>query len=46
MEVDELVVHTIDEDDFKMEEQSRSKVSKKSRKLPTEEQVSCLNAIL
>jgi len=44
MEVDELVVHTIDEDDFKMEEQSRSHVSKKSRKLPTsgtEERVSC-----
>jgi len=44
MEVDELVVHTIDEDDFKIEEQSRSKVSKrKSGELPAggvEERVS------
>jgi len=49
MEVDELVVHTIDEDDFKMEEQSRSHASKKSRKLPTdgaEERVSYIYDIL
>ncbi|XP_065915228.1 apoptotic chromatin condensation inducer in the nucleus-like [Dysidea avara] len=39
MEADELVVHTVDEDDFKIEEQSRSQVSKKKKRksgeLPT-----------
>ena len=43
MEMDELVVHTVDEDDFKIEEQSTDHVSKKSGELPsstTDEQVS------
>ena len=43
METDELVVHTVDEDDFKIEEQSRDHVGKKSGELPsstTDEQVS------
>lgn len=43
MEMDDLVVHTVDEDDFKIEEQSRAHVSKKSGELPsstTDEQVS------
>ena len=43
MEMDDLVVHTVDEDDFKIEEQSRDRVSKKSGELPsstTDEQVS------
>ena len=42
MEMDDLVVHTVDEDDFKIEEQSRDQVSKKSGELPsstTDEQV-------
>lgn len=42
MEMDDLVVHTV-EDDFKIEEQSRDHVSKKSGELPsstTEEPVS------
>ena len=42
MEMDDLVVHAVDEDDFKMEEQSRDHVSKKSGELPsstTDEQV-------
>ena len=42
METDELVVHTVDEDDFKIEEQSRDHVGKKSGELPsstTDEQV-------
>ena len=50
MEADELVVHTVDEDDFKIEEQSRSQVSKKKKRksgeLPTgtaDERVGCPN---
>ena len=43
MEMDDLLVHTVDEDDFKIEEQSKDHVSKKSGELPsstTDEQVS------
>ena len=43
MEMDDLVVHTVDEDDFKMEEQSRDHVKRKSGEIPsstTDEQVS------
>ena len=42
MEMEDLVVHTVDEDDFKMEEQSRDHVNKKAGELPsstTNEQV-------
>ena len=42
MEMEDLVVHTVDEDDFKMEEQSRDHVSRKAGELPsstTNEQV-------
>lgn len=35
MEMDDLVVHTVDEDDFKIEQQSRDHVSKKSNELPS-----------
>ena len=46
MEIEDLVVHTVDEDDFKMEEQYRDHVSKKAGELPsstTNEQGLCLS---